>query len=62
MPRKAIPTNQQFVILDNEQMERLGRQVVFSVWEPVDERHTAVRFATSWATKEENVDTLLAMI
>ena len=56
------PTNQQFVILDNEQMERLGRQVVFSVWEPVDERHTAVRFATSWATKEENVDTLLAMI
>ena len=56
------PTNQQFIILENAQMERLARQVVFSVWEPVDESHTAVRFATSWATREEAIDTLLSMI
>ena len=56
------PTNQQFVILDQEQFDRLGKDFKFCVWEPVDETHTAVRFATSWATREEDVDTLLATI
>ena len=41
------PTNQQFVILDNAQMEKLSGQVGFSIWEKFDETHTAVRFATS---------------
>lgn len=56
------PTNQQFVILENKKLKELQNKVVFSIWEPVDENHTAVRFATSWATREENVDALLAMI
>ena len=56
------PTNQQFVILDKEQFARLGQDFKFCVWEPVDEDHTAVRFATSWATREEDVDTLLSML
>ncbi len=56
------PTNQQFVILENSHLERLREQVVFSVWEPVDANHTAVRFATSWATREEAVDTLLELL
>ncbi len=56
------PTNQQFVILDKEQFARLEKDFKFCVWEPVDETHTAVRFATSWATREEDVDTLLSMI
>lgn len=56
------PTNQQFVILDKEQFTRLEKDFRFSVWEPVDENHTAVRFATSWATREEDVDTLLSAI
>ena len=56
------PTNQQFVILENERLERLRGKVRFSVWEPVDETRTAVRFATSWATTEENVDKLLALL
>lgn len=49
------PTNQQFVILENEQLERLKEHVSFSIWEPVDETHTVVRFATSWATTEEHL-------
>lgn len=53
------PTNQQFVILANEKMEALKERVGFGFWEKVDDRHTAVRFATSWATSEEAVDTLL---
>ncbi len=56
------PTNQQFVILENSRLEQLRRQVVFSVWEPVDESHTAVRFATSWATREADVDALLKIL
>ncbi len=53
------PTNQQFVILENRQMEVLREEVTFSFWEKYDENHTVVRFATSWATKEEDVDALL---
>ncbi|MBQ8344677.1 MAG: aminotransferase class V-fold PLP-dependent enzyme [Clostridia bacterium] len=55
------PTNQQFVILDNELMKRLEEHVVFSVWEPYDDTHTVVRFATSWATTEEDVAGLDAL-
>lgn len=56
------PTNQQFVILENEKMHQLEKEVIFSVWEPVDENHTAVRFATSWATTKDQVDQLLALL
>ena len=56
------PTNQQFVVLNKEQMERIGKDFLFEIWEPVDAEHTAVRFCTSWATKTEDVDKLLATI
>lgn len=51
-------TNQIFVILENEQMERIGERVKFSFWEKYDERHTVVRFATSWATEMEEIEKL----
>ncbi len=54
------PSNQQFPILDNETLGRLSEKFLFSVWQKVDEDHTAVRFCTSWATRPEAVDTLLA--
>ena len=47
------PTNQQFVILSNTEIERLRPLVAFDFWEPYDAGHTVVRFATSWATREE---------
>ena len=56
------PTNQQFVILENSQMEELKKEVAFSFWEQYDDTHTVIRFATSWATKEEDVDALLALL
>ncbi len=52
------PTNQQFVILENSQMEALSRQVGFEIWEPYGENRTVVRFATSWATTREQLDDL----
>lgn len=56
------PTNQQFVILTKAEMDRLGKDFFFEVWEPVDAEHIAVRFCTSWATKPEHVDALLAAL
>lgn len=53
------PTNQILIILDNEQLQKLGEAVEYSFWEKVDEDHTAIRFATSWATTKEDVDRLL---
>ena len=52
------PTNQQFVVLKNEQMEKLAKEAAFDIWEKVDDTHTAVRFATSWATPLESVEQL----
>lgn len=56
------PTNQQFLILKNETVETLRQKVSFSYWEPYDEAHTVVRFATSWATTEEELDALEALL
>ena len=49
------PTNQQFVILENSQADRLGRQVAFSFWEKKDDTHTVIRLATSWSTTEDDL-------
>lgn len=52
-------TNQQFPILTRSAMEKLSAKYSFSIWAKIDEEHTAVRFCTSWATKEENVKMLV---
>lgn len=56
------PSNQQFPILDNATMERLSSDFFFSFWQKVDDTHTAVRFCTSWATRPEAVDALIAAL
>ena len=56
------PTNQIFVILENKKMEELGEKVKFSFWEKYDENHTVIRFATSWATKMEDIDALIDIL
>lgn len=56
------PTNQQFIILENKEMEELQKKVGFSYWEKVDEDHTVVRFATSWATTREDVEKLMLLL
>ena len=54
------PTNQQFVILPDRVSERLHEKYEFEYQQRVDENHSALRFCTSWATKEGNVDELIA--
>lgn len=56
------PSNQQFPIVDNATLERLSSDFLYSVWQKIDEDHTAVRFCTSWATRPEAVDALVRAI
>jgi len=55
-------TNQQFPIFTKQQLERLSGDFLFSVWQHIDAEHTAVRICTSWGTKSEHVDKLVAAI
>ena len=61
---KGIPmwiqsqTNMQFPILTKEQQRILMEKYVPEFWCKYDEGRDVVRFCTSWATKEENVEQL----
>ena len=56
------PTNQIFVVLEDKKAEELKEHVVFSFWEKQDSTHTIVRFATSWATKKDDIEKLLSLL
>ena len=56
------PTNQQFPILTAEQLTKLRQHAAFEIWAPLPDGRTAVRFVTSWATREEDVDALIALL
>ena len=56
------PTNQQFPILPAAAMEKLSENYTFSVWAHLGGGRTAVRFCTSFATRAEDVDALIADI
>ena len=56
------PTNQQFVIVDNDKLEYLKTCVGFDFWEKIDKERSVVRFATSWATTEEELEELAKII
>lgn len=53
------PTNQIFVILEDEKLEELKKHVRYSFWEKSDDTHTVIRLATSWATAMEDVEKLI---
>lgn len=56
------PTNQQFVILPNEELPRLSQNILFETWGKVDPTHTACRFVTSWATTKEEIEELRTVV
>lgn len=56
------PTNQIFIVLENQKIDELQKEVVFGRWEKADKNHTVVRFVTSWATKEEDVERLIELL
>jgi threonine aldolase len=59
---KESPTNQQFFCLPNDVIDRLRETISFDYWGPRGATDSVVRFVTSWATTEEDVDVLIHAI
>ena len=63
---KEFIREKEWIDVDNDDIlkyiEELKKKYSFAYQERMDETHSAVRFCTCWATKEENVDMLLADI
>jgi len=55
-------TNQVFVALDEKRYATLSARVEMSFWERLADGRTAVRLATSWASSDEDVDALVALL
>lgn len=53
-------TNQIFPVIPDSVLKKMGENYGYTYQERVDETHSAVRFCTSWATKEDNIDRLIA--
>jgi threonine aldolase len=53
------PTNQQFPILPDGVIEKLSAKYAFEFTAKTDETHSAIRICTSWATREEAIDSLI---
>ena len=56
------PTNQVFPILTEGRMEELEKDFGFEVWKKLPDGRIGVRFCTSWATPDANVDILVNAI
>ena len=48
--------------LEYIQLDKLKENYAYCFWCKVDDTHSAVRFCTSWATKEEDVKALLDLL
>lgn len=55
-------TNQIFPIMPDTILAELSKDFAFAEIERVDANNRAIRFCTSWATREENVDALCAAL
>lgn len=56
------PTNQQFVVITDEELQRLSHDFLLEPWGRVDSTHMAVRICTSWATTDADIDRLTAAL
>lgn len=56
------PTNQQFFVLPNREIDRLSQFATFELWGARGEEESVVRFVTSWATEERHIDELIARL
>ena len=52
------PTNQQFIVLPDAEVERLSQHMQFTHFGQADKHYTICRFVTSWATTEEEINEL----
>ena len=61
-PYMDSPTNQQLFLLTDAQIAKISEYATFDEWGSDADGNKIIRFATSWATKEEDVDSLLSII
>ena len=62
MPYIESSTNQQFVVVDEAQMAKLGKKYIYEYQEDLGGGRHCVRFCTSWSTGQEEIEELLADI
>jgi len=55
-------SNQIFAILPNNLINELSRAFDFYVWQKIDSEYSEIRFVTSWATDEQEIDRLIGMV
>jgi len=55
-------TNQQFVIMPDSILAKLNKEFEYAYIQRIDDKTSAVRFCTSWATNEEDVKKLVSAI
>ncbi len=53
------PTNQQFIVMEDDKLSVLAEHVGYGFWEKTDENHTVIRLATDWATTKEDIEELM---
>ena len=53
------PTNQQFILLDDDAVEALRPHVGFDLWGRTEDGRWIVRFTSSWSTTDADIDELL---
>ena len=56
------PTNQIFVVVENESIKKIGERVEYSFWEKYDDDHSVIRFCTDWGTTDEEVSELITIL
>ncbi len=56
------PSNQLFLTIPNTHLELIGQDYTYSYCAPVDSTHSLVRFVTSWATPEEEIDKFITLL
>ena len=56
------PSNQIFPILSDVVLKQLAKDFTYNMMERVDDSHCCVRFCTSWATKQSDMDALCAAL
>lgn len=56
------PTNQQFLRLPNDVIDRLRQDMSFDYWGSRGEQESIVRFVTSWATTDEDISRLQELV
>ncbi len=56
------PTNQLFVVVEDHKMEELAKRVGFNVIESVGNSHHVIRFASTWASTDKQIDELISLL